>query len=78
MESRGIIKRIADTRENLIIKRNEITPKGQEIFEKGHSEFEKIKEIMRQEFPEEDRKQFIQYLKKFRNILNSIVDVKLK
>lgn len=78
MESRGIIKRIADTRENLIIKRNEITPKGQEIFEKGHSEFEKIKEIMGREFPEEDRKQFIQYLKKFRNILNSIVDVKLK
>ena len=43
MENRGLIVRIADTRNNIIIKRNEITPKGQEIFSRGHKEFEKIK-----------------------------------
>ena len=36
MESRGLIKRTADTRDNIIIKRNDITPKGMKIFEKGY------------------------------------------
>lgn len=78
METRGIIKRVADTRDNIIIKRNEITPKGQEIFLQGHKEFEHIKEVMRKEFSDEDRKQFIEYLKKFRKVLSTMVDVKLK
>lgn len=78
MESRGLIKRIADTRNNIIIKRNVITPEGEKIFNKGHKEFEKIKNVMYQEFTEEERTQFLSYLVKFRNALSSMVDVKLK
>lgn len=78
MENRGLIVRIADTRNNIIIKRNEITPKGQKIFSRGHKEFEKIKTAMMREFSEEEKQQFITFLKKYRNALSSIVDVKLK
>lgn len=78
MESRGLIKRTADTRDNIIIKRNEITPKGMKIFEKGYLEGLKIKERMKQEFSQDDMIQFISYLKRYRKVLNSIVDVKLK
>ncbi len=78
MENRGLIVRIADTRNNIIIKRNKITPKGQEIFSRGHKEFEKIKTAMMREFSEEEKQQFITFLKKYRNGLSSIVDVKLK
>lgn len=78
METRRLIKRIADTRDNIIIKRNEITPKGMKIFEKGYVEGLKIKERMKQEFTEDDIIQFISYLKRYRKVLNSIVDVKLK
>lgn len=78
MEKRGYIKRIADTRDNIIIKRNEITPKGMEICEKGYAEGEKIQQKMDEEFSPEDLKQFISYLKRYQKVLNSIVDVKLK
>ncbi len=78
MEVRGLIRRIADTRDNIIIKRNEMTPAGKELFAKGHKEFDRIKEEMQKEFTDEDRKKFIEYLKKFRKVLNSMVDVKLK
>lgn len=78
MESRGLIKRIADTRNNVIIKRNIITPQGEEIFKKGHIEYEKIKKLMFEEFTKEERDQFIKYLIKFRHALSSIVEVKLK
>lgn len=78
MEARGLINRIADTRDNIIIKRNDITSKGMKIFEKGYHEGLKIKEKMKQEFTKEDIEQFISYLKRYRKVLNSIVDVKLK
>ena len=78
MESRGLIKRTAATRDNIIIKRNDITPKGMKIFEKGYHEGLKIKEKMKQEFSQDDIIQFISYLKRYRKVLNSIVDVKLK
>lgn len=78
MEQRDLIKRIADTRDNIIIKRNIITQKGMKIFEKGYAEGLKIQEKMDEEFSPEDIKQFISYLKRFRKVLSSIVDVKLK
>lgn len=78
MENKGIIKRYADTKNNMIIKRNVITQKGYEIFKNGHHEAEKIKEHLIEEFSEEERKQFIIYLKKYRKVLDSLVDVKLK
>lgn len=78
MESRGLIKRVAYTRNNIIIKQSVITKKGLEIFEKGHKEFLKIKERINENFSKEEMKQFINYLKKFRQIISTIVDVKLK
>lgn len=78
MEKRGYIKRVADTRDNIIIKRNEITPKGMIICEKGFDEGAKIQQKMDEEFSQKDLKQFISYLKRYQKVLNSIVDVKLK
>lgn len=78
MEKRGYIKRIADTRDNIIVKRNEITPKGLKICEKGSAEGEKIQQKMNEEFSKEDIDNLISYLKRYRKVLNSIVDVKLK
>lgn len=78
MESRGLIKRVADTRNNIIIKRSIITPKGTNIFKMGHKEFLKIKEKIQENFSKEEMEQFINYLGKFRRIISTIVDVKLK
>ncbi len=78
MEERGIIKRYADTRNNLIVKRNEITPLGLEIFEKGNCKADKIKELFLEEFTQDEIITFIKFLKKYRKVLRSIVDVKLK
>ena len=78
MESRGLVKRIADTRDNIIIKRNEITPKGQEILKKGSIEIGKIKEAVEKEFSKKDLVLFKDYLKRYRKVLRTFVDVKLK
>ncbi len=78
METRGLIKRVADTKDNIIIKRNEITPKGQIYFDKGHKEYERFKAAIIKEFPAEDREQFLSYLEKYRKILDSFVNVELK
>ena len=78
METRGLVKRIADTRDNMIIKRNEITPKGQEILKKGIREINKIKKAVEEEFSKEDLEKFKQYLKRYRKVLRTFVDVKLK
>lgn len=78
MEARGFIIRNAATADNIIIKKNIITDKGKELFEKGFIETEKIKEKMHQEFSEQEIEQFISYLKRYRNFLTSIVEVKLK
>ncbi len=78
METRGLIKRIADTKDNIIIKRNEITPKGKEFLEKGYNESLKIREQMEKEFTQKDIDTFISYLKRYQKVLNSLVDVKLK
>ncbi len=78
MESRGLIKRIADTHNNIIVKRNEITEKGRKILNKGLEEAPKVQATMQAAFTPEEIEQFIGYLKKFRKVLSSIVDVKLK
>lgn len=78
MEARGLINRIADTKEHMMIKRNEITPKGLEILEKCHEESKKIRNKMESEFTQEDIHNFISYLKRYRKVLNSLVNVKLK
>lgn len=78
METRGLIRRIADTKNNIIIKRNEITDKGLELLELGLKEAERVQKTMKEAFTSQEIEQFIFYLKKFRTVLNSIVDVKLK
>ncbi len=78
MEDRKLIKRIADTRDNIIIKKNQITDKGREIFNHGIREAKIIENRMKNEFTENEVRQFISYLKRFRKVLASIVDVKLK
>lgn len=78
MEERGLIKRIADTRDNIIIKRNEITEKGQVFLEKGYNETYRVKNAMREEFSQEEINNLISYLKRYRKVLGSLVDVKLK
>jgi DNA-binding MarR family transcriptional regulator len=78
MEERGLVKRVADTRENIIIKRNEITPKGKEILKKGLVEINKIKKEIEKEFTKEDLDQFKDYLTRYRKVLKTFVDVKLK
>lgn len=78
MEQRGYIERIADTRDNIIIKRNKITEKGVEICTKGYAEGKKIQQKINEEFSNKELDQFISYLKRYQSVLNSIVDVKLK
>lgn len=78
METRGLIKRVADTHNNIIVKRNEMTEKGIKILDKGLIEAKKVQAAMQAAFTQEEIEQFIGYLKKFRCVLSSIVDVKLK
>lgn len=78
MEKRGYIERVADTRDNLMVKKNKITPKGMEICEKGYKEGEKIQQKINEEFSQEELDQLISYLKRYQRVLSSIVDVKLK
>ncbi len=78
MESRGLIKRVADTKDNIIIKRNEITSMGQKIIEKGEKQVEELEAAFDSAFTEEETEQFLSYLERFRNALSSLVDVKLK
>lgn len=78
MEEKGLIKRYAETRGNMIVKRNEITPKGYEIFKIGHKEYERVKETINNKFSKEELENFIDYLKRYRDILETFVDVKLK
>lgn len=78
MEEKGLVKRSADTRGNIIVKRNELTSEGIKIFKQGHKEFEKVKKAMENNFSEDELYQFIEYLKRYRNILETLVEVKLK
>lgn len=78
MENRNFLKRSATTRNKIIVKKNEITKKGSLFIEKGDKEFYRIKTVMDKEFSEKEVEQFIEYLKRFRTALNSILDVKLK
>ena len=58
---------------------NVVTPKGAELFEKGIAQVRgNIISRTNSEFTTEELEQFISYLKRYRNMLNSIVEVKLK
>ncbi|MCM1338693.1 MAG: MarR family winged helix-turn-helix transcriptional regulator [Muribaculaceae bacterium] len=78
MENKGLIKRVADTRDNTIIKKNQITEKGLQTLKKGEEVIELIIKKMDSEFSAEEIKTFLKFLKRYRSTLNSIVDVRLK
>lgn len=78
MEEKGLIKRSAETRGNIIVKRNTITPEGSKIFKSGNKEFDRVKDIIDQNFTKDELKLFISFLKRYRDILEMLVDVKLK
>ena len=78
MEERGYIERVVDIKNNVMIKRNVVTPKGTEYLNLGNEKSQIIRDKMDKEFSQEEREKFISYLKRFRGVLSSIVDVKLK
>lgn len=78
METKGLLTRIADTRDNIIIKRNKISEKGLRFLDKAYNEALRLRKRMEIEFPNGEREQFLEYLKRYRRVLNEVVDVKLK
>lgn len=78
MEEKGFIKRIVDSKNNIMIKKNVLTEKACEYLKFGKSKTVVIRERMDKEFTQAERELFIEYLKRFRSVLSSLVDVKLK
>ena len=78
MERNGYIKRVVDTKNNIMIKKNIMTEKALKQLELGKVKSKIIEDKMKSEFSKEEELQFISYLKRFRKVLDSIVDVKLK
>jgi len=78
MESKGYLKRVVDTRDNVMIKKSIMTEKAKKYLEYGKQKSLIIEDRMQKEFTEEEVKEFISYLKRFRGVLSSLVDVKLK
>ncbi|CCY63303.1 transcriptional regulator MarR family [Clostridium sp. CAG:967] len=77
METKGFVTRKYD--DSLNYTQNVVTPKGAELFEKGIAQVRgNIISRTNSEFTTEELEQFISYLKRYRNMLNSIVEVKLK
>ncbi len=77
MESRGLLER--EIKEDGSSAINRVTPKGRKIFENGIKTIKKnIHSKMKVEFSEDEIKQFMSYLKRYRAVLSSIVDVSLK
>lgn len=58
--------------------KNIILPKGEKLHNKAFKEFAKMKNIINSNFTTEEINQFIEYLVRYRETLEKIVDVKLK
>lgn len=78
MEARKLITRSVDIKNNMMIKKNEITKKGAKFLKLGDEKLELIKVKLGETFTEKELDQFIIYLKRLRKELNTLVDVKLK
>lgn len=78
MEVKGLIKRSVDIKNNVMIKHNQITEEGKAFIDKAYDRLKIIKIKMNKEFSKSEVKEFISYLKRFRSVLGSLVDVKLK
>lgn len=77
MQEKGLITRSINKKNNAPI--NTVTSKGKKIFEHDADTVRKIiVPKMDEEFTQEEIDKFISYLKRFRKVANSIIDVKLK
>lgn len=78
MEEKGYIKRVVDTKANVMIKKSLLTQKAKEYLQYGKLKARIIRDKMEKEFTDEERQMFVSYLKRFRSVLASLADVKLK
>ena len=76
MEQKGLIKRQSSGHSSpaKIILLN----KAKEIYKKGLKEVDILEEKYKQEFTKEEHMQFLNYLKRYRSLLSSFVEVNLK
>ena len=89
MEQKGLIKRQSSGHSSpakiiLLNKAKEIYKKGLkevkaiEIYKKGLKEIDLLEEKYKQEFTKEEHTQFLNFLKRYRKLLSSFVEVDLK
>ncbi len=76
MEQKGLIIREPQSNNSFM---NKVTSKGEQVFKDGIDKIEKnIIAKFKEEFSPEEHKLFISLLERYRNVMQSIVDVKLK
>lgn len=76
MEQKGLIVREPQSNNSF---KNTVTSKGEQIFKDGIDKIEKnIIAKFKEEFSQEEHELFISFLERYRNVMKSIVDVKLK
>lgn len=71
METKGYIKRVAVTDNNIMKKLTKITPKGKKLYEQTHDEFRNLAEIVLKDFSLEEIDTFNKLLDKYKK---SILD----
>ena len=77
MVEKGLVERTVQEDGAAVL--NTVTPKGEEMFKSGEKILkDNIASKMEAEFSEAEVEQFISYLKRYRKVLGSIVDVNLK
>ena len=76
MEEKGLIKRKYIEHSNTT--KNIITKKGNDILKQGQKDFKNIEKKTNEMFSLQELEQFFEYLKKYRKLLESIVEVKIK
>ncbi len=76
MEEKGLIKRKYIEHSNTT--KNIITKKGNDILKQGQKDFKNIEKKTKDMFSLQELEQFFEYLKKYRKLLESIVEVKIK
>ena len=76
MEQKGLIKRT--TAKTPAPSKIILLPKAKKIYEKGVKETRNMRERYEKEFSETEINQFLNFLKRYRNMLSSFVEVELK
>ena len=76
MEEKGLIKRKYIEHSNTT--KNIITKKGNDILKQEQKDFKNIEKKTKDMFSLQELEQFFEYLKKYRKLLESIVEVKIK